>query len=84
MATATAAGFEGWTVAVARQAFVFLGAAVRSLGERGGTILHITGGPARRANPRSAALWQPAWQPCVRSRTLPPRSSEHTGSTSDS
>ena len=31
IATATAAGFEGWTVAVARQAFVFLGAAVRAL-----------------------------------------------------
>ena len=52
IATATAAGFEGWTVAVARQAFVFLGAAVRALGERGGTILQITGGPARRANPQ--------------------------------
>ena len=52
VADATAAGFDGWTVAVARQAFVFLGAAVRALGERGGTILQITGGPARRANPQ--------------------------------
>ena len=48
---ATAAGFDGWTVAVAQQTFLFLGAAVRALGERAGTIVQITGGPARRANP---------------------------------
>lgn len=51
VADATIAGFDGWTVTVAQQAFVFLGAAVRALGERGGTIVQITGAPARRANP---------------------------------
>jgi NAD(P)-dependent dehydrogenase (short-subunit alcohol dehydrogenase family) len=48
---ATPAGFEGWAVAVAQQAFVFLGAAIRTLAGRGGTIVQIAGAPARRANP---------------------------------
>jgi NAD(P)-dependent dehydrogenase (short-subunit alcohol dehydrogenase family) len=51
IAAATPAGFDGWTTAVARQAFVFLGAGARALGGRGGTLIQILGGPARRANP---------------------------------
>jgi NAD(P)-dependent dehydrogenase (short-subunit alcohol dehydrogenase family) len=52
VASASLAGFDGWTVAVAQQAFVFLGSGARALGERGGTLVQITGGPARRANPK--------------------------------
>jgi NAD(P)-dependent dehydrogenase (short-subunit alcohol dehydrogenase family) len=52
VAAATMAGFEGWSVAVARQAFVFLGAGARALEARPGTLVQITGGPARRANPQ--------------------------------
>jgi NAD(P)-dependent dehydrogenase (short-subunit alcohol dehydrogenase family) len=51
IAAATLAGFDGWTTAVARQAFVFLGAGVRALRGRRGTLIQILGGPARRANP---------------------------------
>jgi NAD(P)-dependent dehydrogenase (short-subunit alcohol dehydrogenase family) len=51
IAAATLAGFDGWTAAVARQAFVFLGAGARALSGRGGTLIQIVGGPARRANP---------------------------------
>jgi hypothetical protein len=46
---ATLDGFEGWTAAVARQAFVFLGAGARALEGRGGTLVQVTGGSARRA-----------------------------------
>ena len=48
---ASAAGFEGWAVAVAQQAFVFLHAALQALDGHGGTIVQIIGAPARRANP---------------------------------
>jgi NAD(P)-dependent dehydrogenase (short-subunit alcohol dehydrogenase family) len=51
LADATVDGFDGWAVAVAQQAFVFLRAAVQALAGRGGTVVQITGGPARRANP---------------------------------
>jgi NAD(P)-dependent dehydrogenase (short-subunit alcohol dehydrogenase family) len=51
LATASEAGFAGWTVAVARQAFVFLSVGVRALAGRGGTLVQITGAPARRAAP---------------------------------
>ena len=49
-------GFEGWTAAVARQAFVFLQAGARALEGRTGTLVQITGGSARRANP-GRGLW---------------------------
>ena len=48
---ASAAGFEGWAVAVAQQAFVFLRAALQALEGHGGTIVQIIGAPARRASP---------------------------------
>lgn len=56
LAAASMAGFDGWTVPVARQAFVFLGAGARALAERGGTLVQVTGGPARRANPRRGLM----------------------------
>jgi hypothetical protein len=46
------AGFDGWTVPVARQAFVFLRAGAHALEGRSGTLVQITGAPARRANPQ--------------------------------
>lgn len=52
LATASLAGFEGWAAAVARQAFVFLGAGAHALEGHVGTLVQITGGPARRANPQ--------------------------------
>jgi NAD(P)-dependent dehydrogenase (short-subunit alcohol dehydrogenase family) len=56
LTAATIAGFDGWTVTVARQAFVFLGAAARALEGRGGTLVQITGAPARRANPQRGLI----------------------------
>jgi NAD(P)-dependent dehydrogenase (short-subunit alcohol dehydrogenase family) len=50
LAGASAAGFEGWAVAVARQAFTFLQAGVWALEGHGGTLVQVTGAPARRAN----------------------------------
>ncbi len=52
---ATLEGFEGWTAAVARQAFVFLSAGMAALPD-GGTLVQVTGGSARRANP-GRGLW---------------------------
>jgi len=52
---ATLAGFDGWTTAVSRQAFVFLSAGMAALGP-GGTLVQVTGGSARRANP-GRGLW---------------------------
>jgi NAD(P)-dependent dehydrogenase (short-subunit alcohol dehydrogenase family) len=46
---ATLAAFEAWTVPAARQAFVFFTCAARALADRGGTLIQITGAPARRA-----------------------------------
>jgi 3-oxoacyl-[acyl-carrier protein] reductase len=50
--------FEAWTGAVARQAFTFLsvGAAVLREQGRGGTLIQVTGGSARRAMP-GRGLW---------------------------
>lgn len=49
--------FRGWTVAVAEQAFVFLSAGAAALREeRGGALVQITGGSARRAIP-GRGLW---------------------------
>jgi NAD(P)-dependent dehydrogenase (short-subunit alcohol dehydrogenase family) len=53
---ASRAGFDHWTEAVARQAFVFLGAGARALRGRGGTLVQVTGAPARRANPERGLL----------------------------
>lgn len=52
LAAASIAGFDGWTVPVARQAFVFLRAGAQALEGRSGTLVQITGAPARRANPQ--------------------------------
>jgi 3-oxoacyl-[acyl-carrier protein] reductase len=58
IADATLAGFQGWTVAVAQQAFAFLSTGVRALREhgQGGTLVQVTGGSARRAMP-DRGLW---------------------------
>jgi NAD(P)-dependent dehydrogenase (short-subunit alcohol dehydrogenase family) len=49
--SASMAGFEGWTVPPARQAFVALKIGSSALQRRGGTIVQVVGAPARRANP---------------------------------
>jgi NAD(P)-dependent dehydrogenase (short-subunit alcohol dehydrogenase family) len=53
---ATSADFDAWTVSVARQAFVFLGTAARALAGRGGTLVQVTGAPARRARPQQGPI----------------------------
>lgn len=61
LADATLAGFEGWTTAVLRQAFVFVSAGASALNEEGhgGSLIQVTGGSARRANP-GRGLWAAA------------------------
>ena len=56
LAAAGPAGLDGWTVAVARQAFVFLTTGAHALEGRAGTLVQITGAPARRANPNRGLL----------------------------
>jgi NAD(P)-dependent dehydrogenase (short-subunit alcohol dehydrogenase family) len=62
LAAAEMAAFQGWTVAVAEQAFVFLSAGARALQRSGGsagtggTLVQITGGSSRRAMP-GKGLW---------------------------
>lgn len=57
LADAGLEAFEGWTVAVERQAFVFLTEGARALREGdGGTLIQVTGGSARRAYP-GRGLW---------------------------
>jgi NAD(P)-dependent dehydrogenase (short-subunit alcohol dehydrogenase family) len=58
LADASPDAFEGWTAAVSRQAFAFLsvGAAVLREQGRGGTLVQVTGGSARRAMP-GRGLW---------------------------
>lgn len=51
IAMASIDGLEAWTLPVARQALVFLGAAARALQGRTGTIVQVTGAPARRTDP---------------------------------
>jgi NAD(P)-dependent dehydrogenase (short-subunit alcohol dehydrogenase family) len=53
IADGTMEGFRGWTVAVAEQSFAFLSTGARALreGRRGGTLIQVTGGSARRAMP---------------------------------
>ena len=48
---ATASGFDEWVVAVARQTFVFLATGAAALAGQAGTLVQITGAPARRAAP---------------------------------
>lgn len=54
--SASMAGFEGWTVPVARQAFVALKVGARALHGRGGAIVQVVGAPARRANPERGLM----------------------------
>ena len=57
LADADLAGFRGWTVAVAEQAFVFLSAGAAALKQSGGgALVQITGGSSRRAIP-GKGLW---------------------------
>jgi NAD(P)-dependent dehydrogenase (short-subunit alcohol dehydrogenase family) len=57
LASADLAGFHGWTVAVAEQAFVFLSKGASALREGGGgALIQITGGSSRRAMP-GRGLW---------------------------
>jgi NAD(P)-dependent dehydrogenase (short-subunit alcohol dehydrogenase family) len=57
LADADLAGFRGWTVAVAEQAFAFLSAGSVALRESGGgALVQITGGSSRRAFP-GRGLW---------------------------
>jgi NAD(P)-dependent dehydrogenase (short-subunit alcohol dehydrogenase family) len=56
VADADVAAFDGWTAAVARQAFVFLSAGAAALTPSGGSLIQITGGSSRRAMP-GRGLW---------------------------
>jgi NAD(P)-dependent dehydrogenase (short-subunit alcohol dehydrogenase family) len=56
LAAASPDAFDAWTVPVARQAFLFLSAGARALAERGGTLVQVTGAPARRAAPERGLL----------------------------
>ncbi len=57
LASADLAAFQGWTVAVAEQAFVFLSAGAAALrGDGGGALIQVTGGSSRRAMP-GRGLW---------------------------
>jgi NADP-dependent 3-hydroxy acid dehydrogenase YdfG len=57
LADADLAAFQGWTVAVAEQAFVFLSVGANALREGdGGALVQITGGSSRRAMP-GRGLW---------------------------
>jgi Na+/H+ antiporter NhaA len=58
LAEATLEGWRGWGGAVAEQGFVFLSEGARALREqgRGGTLIQVTGGSARRAMP-GRGLW---------------------------
>lgn len=50
VATASTGGFDRWATPAARQAFVFLHEGTRALAGRCGTLVQITGAPARRAS----------------------------------
>jgi NAD(P)-dependent dehydrogenase (short-subunit alcohol dehydrogenase family) len=57
LADADLAAFQGWTVAVAEQAFVFLSVGSAALRvDGGGALIQITGGSSRRAMP-GRGLW---------------------------
>lgn len=57
LAAADMEAFQGWTVAVAQQAFVFLSTGASALRQTGGgALVQITGGSSRRAMP-GKGLW---------------------------
>jgi NAD(P)-dependent dehydrogenase (short-subunit alcohol dehydrogenase family) len=58
LADADVEAFRGWAAAVAEQAFVFLSEGAKALraSGRGGTLIQVTGGSARRAMP-GKGLW---------------------------
>ena len=56
LAEADVEAFQGWTAAVAEQAFVFLSVGAAALRESGGALVQITGGSSRRAMP-GRGLW---------------------------
>jgi NAD(P)-dependent dehydrogenase (short-subunit alcohol dehydrogenase family) len=56
LADADVAAFQGWTAAVAEQAFVFLSTGAAALRDSGGALVQITGGSSRRAMP-GRGLW---------------------------
>jgi NAD(P)-dependent dehydrogenase (short-subunit alcohol dehydrogenase family) len=58
LASADLGAFDAWTVAVARQAFVFLSTGIAALEQNdgGGALVQITGGSSRRAMP-GRGLW---------------------------
>jgi NAD(P)-dependent dehydrogenase (short-subunit alcohol dehydrogenase family) len=56
IASSSIAGFEAWALPVAQQALVFLGAATRALQTRPGTLVQVTGAPARRTNPERGLI----------------------------
>jgi NAD(P)-dependent dehydrogenase (short-subunit alcohol dehydrogenase family) len=56
IATASMAGFNAWTVPAQQQAFVFLRAGAHAFNGRPGTLIQITGAPARRANPQRGLI----------------------------
>ncbi len=56
LAAASPEAFDAWTVPVARQAFLFLSAGARALAETGGTLVQVTGAPARRAAPERGLI----------------------------
>jgi hypothetical protein len=63
------AGFDGWTLPAARQAFVFLRAGAHTLEGRHGTLIQVTGAPARRANPQRGLICsRHGRHPCARAR----------------
>ena len=56
LSSASMAGFEGWTVPAARQAFVALKIGASALRPRGGTLVQVVGAPARRAKPERGLM----------------------------
>ena len=57
LAAADLASFQGWTVAVAEQSFVFLSVGASALRQSGGgALIQLTGGSSRRAIP-GRGLW---------------------------
>ena len=49
IAKAPPSAFDAWALPAPRQAFLFLSAGARALAGRGGTLVQVTGAPARRA-----------------------------------
>jgi NAD(P)-dependent dehydrogenase (short-subunit alcohol dehydrogenase family) len=51
IASSSVTGLDTWTTPVVQQALTFLRASARALEGRTGTVVQVTGAPARRANP---------------------------------